>query len=335
MQEQALPKNPLVTVFGGSGFVGRNVVLALARAGWRVRVATRRPDLAFHLQPSGMVGQIQPVQANVRFPASLGPALRNADAVVNLVGILRERGAQTFTALHVEGAKAIAEAARDAGISRLVHISALGADANSPSTYARSKAEGEAGVFSAAPQAVILRPSVVFGQEDLFFNRFAAMARLAPALPLIGGGKTKFQPVFAGDVGEAVVAALGGQAKAGTIYELGGPQVATMREILAFILTVIERKRLLMPIPFGIAAMIGGASELTAKLSLGLLPETFVLTPDQVKLLRRDSIVSDQAASEGRTLSGLGITPESYEPVVPSYLLRYRKTGRFADQSFA
>jgi uncharacterized protein YbjT (DUF2867 family) len=335
MQEQALPKNPLATVFGGSGFVGRNVVLALARAGWRVRVATRRPDLAFHLQPSGKVGQIQPVQANVRFPASLAAVLRNADAVVNLVGILRERGAQTFAAVHIEGAKAIAEAAKEAGIARLVHISALGADANARSAYARSKAEGEAAVLGAVPQAVILRPSVVFGQEDMFFNRFAAMARLSPALPLIGGGKTKFQPVFAGDVGEAVVAALGGQAKPGTIYELGGPQVSSMREILTFILAVIERKRLLAPIPFGIATLIAGASELSAKLSLGILPETFVLTPDQVQLLRRDSIVSDEAVAEGRTLSGLGITPESYEPIVPSYLLRYRKTGRFADQSFA
>lgn len=335
MQEQNLQKNPRVTVFGGSGFIGRHVVLALARAGWRVHVATRRPDLAYHLQPSGGVGQIQFVQANLRYPELLAPALRKVDAVVNLVGILRERGAQSFEAVHVAGARAVAQAARSAGISRLVHVSALGADAQSTSRYGRSKAAGEAAVRDILPEAIIFRPSVVFGPEDEFFNRFAAMARISPALPLIGGGATKLQPVFAGDVGEAVTRALAGGAKAGTVYELGGPDIRTLEEILGFILSVIERKRLLVPIPFPLASLIGGVTEIAMKLSLGFYPETFALTRDQVELLRHDTIVSDQAAAEGRSLSGLGIAAESFETFVPTYLCRYRKTGRFAVQRFA
>jgi NADH dehydrogenase len=335
MQEQKLQKNPLVTIFGGSGFLGRHVVLALARAGWRVRVATRRPDLAFHLQPSGGVGQIQPVQANLRYPESLAPALRKADAVVNLVGILRERGAQKFEAVHVEGARAVAQAARSAGISTLIHVSALSADANSTSRYARSKAAGEAAVKNILPEAIILRPSVVFGPEDEFFNRFATMAQISPALPLIGGGTTKLQPVFAGDVGEAVTRALAGGAKAGTVYELGGPEIRSLKEILGFILSVIERKSLLVPIPFPLASLIGGMTEVAMKLLLGLYPETFALTRDQVELLRHDTIVSEQAAAEGRTLSGLGIAAESFETFVPTYLCHYRKTGQYADQRFA
>jgi uncharacterized protein YbjT (DUF2867 family) len=335
MQEQKLHKNRLVTIFGGSGFLGRHVALALARAGWRVRVATRRPDLAFHLQPSGVVGQINAVQANLRYPESLAPALRKADAVVNLVGILREHGAQSFEAVHVAGARALAEATHNAGIGTLVHVSAIGADPESPSHYARSKAAGEAAVKAILPEAVILRPSVVFGPEDDFFNRFAAMARVSPALPLIGGGATKLQPVFAGDVGEAVARALAGRAKAGTVYELGGPEIRSLKEILAFILQVVERKRLLMPIPFPVASVIGGATEIAIKLSLGLYPEIFALTRDQVELLRSDNVVSAGATNEGRTLSGLGITAESFENFMPAYLTRYRKTGRFADHRFA
>jgi uncharacterized protein YbjT (DUF2867 family) len=333
MQERQ--KNRLVTIFGGSGFLGRHVVSALARDGWRVRVATRRPDLAFHLQPSGAVGQIHAVQANLRYPESLAPALHKADAVVNLVGILREQGAQSFEALHVAGAKAIAEATRQAGIGTLVHVSAIGADAHATSLYARSKAAGEAAVKEILPDTVILRPSVLFGPEDDFFNRFAAMARISAALPLIGGGATKLQPVFAGDVGTAVAKVLDGSAKSGAIYELGGPDIRSLKEIMTFILATVERKRLLAPIPFPLASLIGSVTQVAMKLSLGLYPEIFALTHDQVELLRHDNTVSTEATAEGRTLSGLGIEAEAFETFVPTYLYRYRKTGRFADQRFA
>jgi uncharacterized protein YbjT (DUF2867 family) len=333
MQERQ--KNRLVTIFGGSGFLGRHVVSALARDGWRVRVATRRPDRAFHLQPSGAVGQIHAVQANLRYPESLAAALHKADAVVNLVGILREHGAQSFEALHVAGAKAVAEATRQAGIGTLVHVSAIGADTHATSLYARSKAAGEAAVKEILPDAVILRPSVLFGPEDDFFNRFAAMARISPALPLIGGGTTKLQPVFAGDVGTAVAKVLDGSAKSGAIYELGGPDIRSLKEIMAFILATVERKRLLAPIPFPLASLIGSGTQVAMKLSLGLYPEIFALTHDQVELLRHDNTVSTEATAEGRTLSGLGIEAEAFETFVPTYLYRYRKTGRFADQRFA
>jgi uncharacterized protein YbjT (DUF2867 family) len=335
MQDHQLQKNRLVTVFGGSGFVGRHVISALARDGWRVRVATRRPDLAFHLQTSGRVGQIHAVQANLRYPQSIAQALHKADAVVNLVGILREQGAQTFQALHVDGASAVAAATRQAGIGAMVHLSAIGADANSPSLYARSKAAGEVAVKEALPDAIVLRPSVVFGPEDNFFNRFAAMARFSPALPLIGGGETRLQPVFAGDVGAAVAKALDGGATPGTVYELGGPDIRSMHDIKAFILKVVERKRLLLPVPFPLASTIGGVTQVAMKLSLGLFPEMFALTRDQVELLRHYNVVSEAALSEGRSLPGLGIQAEAYETFVPTYLYRYRKTGRFADQRFA
>jgi uncharacterized protein YbjT (DUF2867 family) len=322
----------LVAVFGGSGFLGRHVVRALAKRGWRVIVATRRPDLALYLQPLGGVGQIYTVQANLRYPESVAAVLRKADAAVNLVGILRQRGKQTFEAVHHAGARNVAAAVRDAGIKTLVHVSALGADLSSPSLYAKSKAQGEAAVHAAMPGAVILRPSVVFGPEDQFFNRFASMARVMPALPLIGGGLTKLQPVYAGDVANVVALALDGGVKQAATYELGGPEVRSLREIMAFILEVTERKRLLLSIPFGLAKPIGGAIEIAAKLSLGLLPETFVLTGDQVELLRRDNVVSGQASAEGRTLAGLKIAPESFETLVPTYLARYRKFGQFTEQ---
>ncbi len=331
MNESLQRSERLVTIFGGSGFLGRYVVRALAKQEWRVRVATRRPDLAFHLQPSGDVGQITAVQANLRFPDSIAAALRNANAVVNLVGILRQSGGQSFEAVHRLGAQNVAVAARDAGIESLVHVSALGADPASPSLYARTKAEGEAAVCATLPQAIVLRPSVIFGPEDQFFNRFAAIARLMPALPLIGGGGTKLQPVYAGDVAKVVALALDGKV-ARTIYELGGPEIRSLREIMTFILAVTERKRLLVQIPFGLAKLIGGVTEIAMKLSFGLLPETFVLTRDQVALLRQDNVVSAQATAEGRTLAGLGIAPESFEVLVPTYLSRYRKRSRFADQ---
>lgn len=311
----------LVTVFGGSGFLGRHVVRALVRRGYRVRVAVRRPDLAGHLQPLGAVGQVHAVQANLRYPDSVARAVSGADAVVNLVGILYETGRQRFEAVQAEGPRAIAAAAAEAGIRNMVHVSALGAASDSPSEYARSKAVGEAGVLAGCPAAVILRPSIVFGPEDNFFNQFAGLARLLPALPLIGGGETKFQPIFVGDVAEAVAKAVDGDAKSGTIYELGGPEVKTFRELLELTLKETYRTRPLIPLPFGIA-------RLQASL-LQLLPNP-LLTVDQVRLLERDNVVSAAAVAEGRTLEGLGITPKTLAAVLPTYLWRFRKGGQFA-----
>jgi uncharacterized protein YbjT (DUF2867 family) len=309
----------LVTVFGGSGFLGRHVVRALAYRGYRIRVAVRRPELTGHLRPMGKVGQIQAVQANLRFPQSVAAALRDADAVVNLVGILFERGNQRFDAVQTAGAQAVAAAAQAADIP-LVHVSAIGADAGSASHYARSKAEGERRVLAARPAAVIMRPSIVFGPEDDFFNRFAALARLLPALPLPGGGHTRFQPVFAGDVAEAIARAVDGAAKPGAIYELGGPDVRTFREIMEFILATIRRRRLLVPVPFALLK----AQALFAQ----FLPKP-PITPDQVELLKHDTVVSDEARRDGRTLEGLGIVPETITAIVPTYLWRFRKTGQF------
>src|SRR6266508_3627343 len=241
----------LVTIFGGSGFLGRHIVRALAKRGYRIRVAVRRPDLAGHLQPLGRVGQIHPVQANLRYPASVQAAARGADVVINLVGILFERGRQTFEAVHADGPGLVAEAAAHVG-ARMIHVSAIGADKDSPALYARTKAFGEEAVRAAHPSAIIFRPSIVFGPEDDFFNRFAAIARLSPALPLIGGGETLFQPVFAGDVADAVVAAVEGRTRPGAIYELGGPAVKSFKELMQYLLATIGRRRLLVPIPFAI-----------------------------------------------------------------------------------
>ncbi len=310
----------LVTVFGGSGFLGRHVVRALARRGYRIRVAVRRPDLAEHVQPLGAVGQIMPVQANLRHRWSVDRAVEGADAVVNLVGVLYEAGAQTFDAVQAFGPRAVAEAARAAGIDRVVHVSAIGADAASASAYARSKAAGEAAVFDTVPQAVVLRPSVVFGPEDGFFNRFAGIARLSPALPLIGGGETKFQPVFVGDVAEAVARAVDGELKAGAVYELGGPEVRSFRSCLELMLKVIRRNRLLVPLPFGLARF-------QARF-LQLLPNP-LLTVDQVELLKSDNVVSDAARTEGRTLQGLGIEPRTMAAILPTYLERFREHGQY------
>jgi NADH dehydrogenase len=314
-----IPAETLVTVFGGSGFLGRHLVRALAREGYRVRPAVRRPDLAGHLQPLGRVGQIHAVQANLRYPGSVEAAVRDADVVINLVAVLYERGKQTFEAVQAEGAATVARAAAAAG-ARLIHVSALGADPDSPSLYARTKAAGEAAVLATVPDATIFRPSIMFGPEDDFFNRFASMARLSPFLPLIGGGATKFQPVFVGDVAQAILKATGGAAKGGTIYELGGPEVRSFKQLMEYVLAITERKRLLLPIPFGLA-------KLQAQI-LKLLP-TPLLTPDQVESLRADNIVSDAAKAEGRTLAELGIEPAALEAIVPSYLWRFRKTGQF------
>ncbi len=319
----------VVTVFGGSGFVGRHVVRALAKRGYRIRVAVRRPDLANFLQPLGNVGQIHAVQANLRFPDSVDRAVAGSSAVINLVGILAESGSQKFQSVQANGAKAIADSAARHGISRVVHVSAIGADSESPSSYARTKAMGESHVKSAVKDAIILRPSIVFGPEDDFFNRFAALARILPALPLIGGGKTKFQPVFVGDVAEAVARAVDGQLQAGATYELGGPEVKTFRELLEIVLKVTNRKRALLPLPFFAARIQAGAMELVDKLTFGLMPREFSLTRDQVTLLQRDNIVSDEAKAKGLTLEGMGIEGETVEAIVPSYLYRFRKAGQF------
>jgi uncharacterized protein YbjT (DUF2867 family) len=313
----------LITIFGGSGFLGRHIVRALARRDFRIRVAVRRPDLAGHLQPLGRVGQIEMVQANVRFSDSVGAAVRGSDIVINLVGILFQRGRQRFKSVQFQGAETIARAAAQQG-ARLIHVSAIGANPTSWSGYARSKARAEQAVLSVVPTAAIFRPSIVFGPEDHFFNRFAALACLVPALPLIGGGRTRFQPVFAGDVAEAIAAAAEGKTKPGTIYELGGPEVFSFKALMRFILATIERHRLLVPIPFWIARL--------QALFLQFLPNP-PLTPDQVTLLKRDNVVSDEAKRERRTLEGLGITPRSLPVIVPTYLWRFRKTGQFRNRN--
>lgn len=328
MASQA-PAQQLVTVFGGSGFVGRHVVRALARRGYRVRVAVRRPDLANFLQPLGIVGQIHAVQANLRYPASVAAAVKGADAVINLVGIMQEQGRQGFSSVQANGTRAVAQACAAAGITRLVHVSALGADAESRSAYARTKAEGEAAVFAAVPGAVVLRPSVMFGPEDSFFNRFASMARMLPVLPLVGDGATKFQPAFVGDVAEVVARAVDGTVQGARVYELGGPEVLSPRQIVEEICRVIGRKRLLAPLPFPLARIMGSVLQFADTLTLGLIPDELVLTRDQVTLLESDNVVSPAAASEGRDFAGLGIAPTSVEAIVPSYLWRFRKTGQF------
>jgi len=309
----------LVTVFGGSGFLGRHVVRALANRQYRIRVAVRRPELCGYLRPMGRVGQIHAVQANLRYPDSVAAAVRDADVVINLVGILFERGRQRFDDVQAAGAAAVAAAASATGAA-LVHVSAIGADANSAALYARSKAEGERLVLAAHAGATIVRPSIVFGPEDDFFNRFASLARIAPALPLVGGGHTRMQPVFVGDVAEAIAKIVDGDAKA-TLYEFGGPDVRTFEELMEFVLATIQRRRLLVPVPFAVM-------KLNAML-LGLLPKP-PITPDQVELLKHDNVVSDAARGEGRTLEGLGMLPESMAAIVPTYLWRFRKTGQFS-----
>jgi NADH dehydrogenase len=281
----------------------------------------RRPELAGHLQPLGRVGQIHAVQANLRYPASIEAAMRDSHVAINLVGILAEAGAQTFDAVQAAGAGAVAKVAAAVG-ARMVHVSAIGADENSPSRYARSKAAGEMAVLAAVPSATILRPSVVFGPEDQFTNRFAALAQVSPALPLIGGGTTKLQPVFVGDVATAVAEAVDCKARAGATYELGGPEVLTMREIMEMILAIIERRRMLVSLPFGLAKL--------QALLLQFAPGPLKLTPDQVALLRSDNVVSHTAKAAGLTLEGLGIAPDSLEAIAPQYLWRFRKAGQFA-----
>jgi uncharacterized protein YbjT (DUF2867 family) len=320
------PAQQLVTVFGGSGFLGRYVVRALAKRGYRVLVATRRPEIAGRLQPLGEVGQIHAIQANLRHPASVAHAVAKADHVINLVGILKEGGRQRFDALQAEGPRRIAEAA--APDARVIHVSAIGADPGSRSLYARSKAEGEAGLFAARSDATVFRPSLLFGPGDGFFTRFAALARVLPVIPL-AGADTRFQPVFAGDVAEAIARTVDGTVPVGRIYELGGPEVRTLREFVQYVLAVTERRRMLLTLPRPVARAQGSLLEFIDRISLGLMPETFVITRDQVTLLERDNVVSEAAIREGRTLAGLGIAPSAAEAIVPAYLVRFRKTGQF------
>jgi uncharacterized protein YbjT (DUF2867 family) len=312
----------LVTVFGGSGFVGTQVVKFLAKAGWRVRVAVRNPNLAYRMRLLGDVGQVDIVQANVRDPESLSRALAGATAAVNLVGILYETGRQSFQSVHVDGARNIAAAALARGVTRFVQISALGADPKSPSAYARSKAEGEEAVRTIYPDAVIVRPSIVFGQGDGFFSKFAAMAQFSPVLPLLGGGHTRFQPVFVGDLGRALAKAVIDPASAGQTYELGGPSIHSFKELMEMMLVQTEQRRGLVPVPWPVAGLLGSAGNLVA----GLIPPP--ITSDQVELLKADNVVSGQAPG----LAELGVGATSLEAVLPSYLYTYRKGGQYADQ---
>jgi uncharacterized protein YbjT (DUF2867 family) len=308
--------NRLVTIFGASGFLGRHAVRALARQGFRIRAVVRRPAHANHLPPMGHVGQIQLFRGNVREQAQVKAALAGAQIAINLTGILYQRGAQSFEAVHVRAAQSIAEQARATGCAAFVHISAIGADEKSESRYARSKGEGERRVREAFPDATILRPSIVFGPEDQFFNRFAALAKSLPVLPLVGGGSTRFQPVFVGDVAAAIVRALDDSTTRGKLFELGGPGIYTFRELMEFILRQTARKRLLVTIPFPVATL--------QALFLQFLPG-LLLTPDQVRLLKIDNVVGDGALD----LAGLGIRPNSIEAEVPAYIWRYRPKGQY------
>jgi len=314
------PSDRLITIIGGSGFAGRHIVRALAQRGYRIRVACRRPDLAGYLQPLGNTGQIMAVQANVRYPASLAAACEGAYAVINLTGVLHSAGAQSFDAVHVFGAEASAKAAKAARARVFIQMSAIGADAGSSAAYARSKAEGEARARASFPGTIVLRPSIIFGPEDSFFNRFAELARFSPFLPLIGGGQTQFQPVFAGDVGEAVARLVDAGEADGKTYELGGPETFSFKELMQFTLNTIGRSRALLPLPWGIAKVQAAI--------MGLMPNP-ILTLDQVEMLRHDNVVSEEARREQRTLEGLGVTPQGIEGIVPGYLYRYRKAGQF------
>jgi NADH dehydrogenase len=312
----------LVTVFGGSGFVGTQTVRELARAGWRVRVAVRNPSLAYRMRLMGDVGQVDIVQANIRDADSVARALEGAQASLNLVGLLRETARQTFTAVHVDGACTIAQAAKAAGATRIVQMSALGADLKSTSRYARTKAEGEAAVRAIDPEAVIARPSIVFGQEDGFFNRFAAMAQVSPALPLIGGGATRFQPIFIGDLGQALARMVADAACAGRTYELGGATTYSFLDLMNLMLAETGQRRLLLPLPFGVASAMGRVFDLAS----GLVAPP--ITADQVELLKTDNVASGNYPG----LMDLGVSPTALEAVLPTYLYRYRKGGQYADQ---
>lgn len=313
----------LVTIYGGSGFVGRYIARRMAKEGWRVRVAVRNPNDALFVKPYGVVGQVEPVACNIRDDASVRSVMRGADAVVNCVGILNRAGKNTFDSVQAEGAGRIARIAAEEGVARLVHLSSIGADAASQSEYQRTKAAGEAGVLAAFPTAVILRPSIIFGNEDGFFNRFAAMTRMGPVLPVVGA-ETRFQPVYVDDVAQAAVLGVTGRADAG-VYELGGPDVATFRGLMTQMLGVIQRRRLVLNIPFFVANIMGAALDLVQTLTAGVV-KNGMITRDQVRNLRRDNVVAPGA----RGLADLGITPTALGAVLPEYLWRYRPSGQYA-----
>ena len=313
----------LVTVFGGSGFLGKHVVRALVKDGWRVRVPVRSPHTAQELKVIGNVGQVQLMQANIRFPKSVERAIEGSDAVINLVALLFESGKQSFEAVHVRGAETLAAAAKVNNIRNFVQVSAIGADVEAASDYARTKGEAEAIIRAAIPSADILRPSVLFGPKDDFFNRFASMAQLMPALPLLGGGETKMQPAYVGDVAQAI-AKCAGQGSSGKTYELGGPQSYSFKELMQFMLETIDKKRFPVPVPWFAANMMGFMGEIS-----GYAP--FVkpfLTRDQVKNLQVDNVVADDALG----FSELGIKLETVEAIVPTYLERFRKYGQFHER---
>lgn len=314
----------LVTIYGGSGFVGRYIARRMAQAGWRVRVAVRRPNEALFVRPYGVVGQVEPVLCNIRDDASVAAAMDGADAVVNCVGILAPEGKNTFEPVQLQGAARIARIAAEKGIARMVQVSAIGADAASASDYARTKALGEAEVLRHMPDAVILRPSIVFGAEDGFFNRFASMARFGPILPVVGGA-TKFQPVYVEDVAAAAVKGVLGEAAPG-IYELGGPEVKTFRALMQQMLAVIHRRRLILGVPFPIAGLMGFLLDMAQAVTLGLF-HNGILTRDQVRNLKRDNVVTGQT----RTFADLGIEPTALDSVLSSYLWRFRPTGQYDD----
>jgi len=321
MRSPEAPMSKLVTIYGGSGFAGRYIARRMAAAGWRVRVAVRRPNEAMHVKPYGVPGQVEPVFCNIRDDASVRAVMRGADAVVNCVGTFDRGGRNNFRAVQDEGATRIARIAAEQGVGRLVHLSAIGASAESESVYARTKAAGEAGILAHVPQAVILRPSVIFGAEDQFFNRFAGMARLSPVIPVVGGD-TRFQPVHVDDVAQAAAKAAMGGAEPG-IYELGGPEEATFRELMKMMLGVIRRRRLIVGIPFGIASVMAAVMEFVETITFGLVPPQ--ITRDQVRSLRVDNVVSVGA----RTFADFGIDPVAMEAVLPDYLWRFRTAGQY------
>jgi NADH dehydrogenase len=311
----------LVTIYGGSGFVGRYIARRMAKAGWRVRVAVRRPNEAIFVKTYGVVGQVEPVLCNIRDDASVASVMQGADAVVNCVGVLAESGKNTFDAVQAQGPARIARLAAEAGITRMVHVSAIGADMESESDYARTKAEGEAGVLKHMPEAMILRPSIVFGPEDQFFNRFAGMARMGPVLPVVGAD-TQFQPVYVDDVAQAAVLGLLGNASG--VYELGGPVTMNFRELMSLMLEVIRRRRLVLNIPFFAANMMAFGFDMLEKITLGLVSNGMI-TRDQVRNLRRDNVVSDGAQG----FEALGIEPTAMVSVLPEYLWRFRPSGQY------
>lgn len=322
-----LYQNPkLITVFGGSGFVGRHVVEALTKKGYRVRIAVRRPEVAYYMLQVGTVGQTQMLKTNVRNRQSVARALIGADAAVFLPGLLKNSGKNNFKSVQFEGAKNVAELSASAGIP-LIHMSALNADINSSIAYAKTKAQAEQAVLSAHKDAIIMRPSIIFGPEDGFFNKFANMSRYSWCLPMFGGGKTKLQPVYVGDIAEFVVRALGDQVAKGKIYELGGKEVISFRHAMEEMLKTIHRKKVLLSVPFGVGIVLGGIFSVIGKLPL--LPT--LVTGDQIRMLKTDNIVSDLAQKEGRTLEGVGITPRAMEAILPAYLWRFRVHGQFAN----